>query len=242
MFTIENQITGKVFRTDGDSAILEDALIHGLNFPYGCQKGFCGKCKATIIEGEVDYKGDVPNGITPEEVADGMALLCQCYAKSDVALAVNELDSVADIEVRTLPCKVQRIERLNHDVMQLFLKIPNAESLQYLAGQYIDLIHPEFEPRAFSIASAPSNNGLIELHVRLIEGGKFTHFIFNQLREKSLLQLEGPKGDFFQTQGGLNRYIALPNIATTQHLEFLKKVALHHDSNAQFVAPCKAVF
>jgi CDP-4-dehydro-6-deoxyglucose reductase len=31
----------------------------------------------------------------------------------------------------------------------------------------------------------------------LIEGGKFTHFIFNQLREKSLLQLEGPKGDFF---------------------------------------------
>ncbi|CAB9543363.1 hypothetical protein [uncultured Gammaproteobacteria bacterium] len=197
MFTIENQITGKVFRTDGDSAILEDALIHGLNFPYGCQKGFCGKCKATIIEGEVDYKGDVPNGITPEEVADGMALLCQCYAKSDVALAVNELDSVADIEVRTLPCKVQRIERLNHDVMQLFLKIPNAESLQYLAGQYIDLIHPEFEPRAFSIASAPSNNGLIELHVRLIEGGKFTHFIFNQLREKSLLQLEGPKGDFF---------------------------------------------
>jgi hypothetical protein len=27
MFTIENQITGKVFRTDGDSAILEDALI-----------------------------------------------------------------------------------------------------------------------------------------------------------------------------------------------------------------------
>jgi CDP-4-dehydro-6-deoxyglucose reductase len=52
--------------------------MHGLNFPYGCQKGVCGKCKATIIEGEVDYKGDVPNGITPEEVADGMALLCQC--------------------------------------------------------------------------------------------------------------------------------------------------------------------
>jgi CDP-4-dehydro-6-deoxyglucose reductase len=44
---------------------------------------------------------------------------------------------VADIEVRTLPCKVQSIEHLNHDVTQIFLKIPNAESLQYLAGQYI---------------------------------------------------------------------------------------------------------
>jgi CDP-4-dehydro-6-deoxyglucose reductase len=49
MFTIENQATGKVFRTDGDGAILDDALIHGLNFPYGCQKGFCGKCKATAL-------------------------------------------------------------------------------------------------------------------------------------------------------------------------------------------------
>jgi CDP-4-dehydro-6-deoxyglucose reductase len=91
MFTIENQVTGKVFRTDGDSAILDDALIHGLNFPYGCQKGFCGKCKATIIEGEVGYEGGIPNGITPEEVADGMALLCQCRAKSDVALVIDEL-------------------------------------------------------------------------------------------------------------------------------------------------------
>lgn len=197
MFTIENQATGKVFRSDGDSAILEDALIHGVNFPYGCQKGFCGKCKANIIEGEVGYEGETPNGITPEEIADGMALLCQCRAKSNVTLVVDELYSVADIEVRTLPCKVQSIKRLNHNVIQIFLKILNAQSLQYLAGQYIDLIHPDFEPRAFSIANAPNNNDLIELHVRLVEGGKFTNFIFNKLEEKSLLRLEGPKGDFF---------------------------------------------
>ncbi len=197
MFTIENQASGKVFRTDGDSAILDDALIHGLNFPYGCQKGFCGKCKATIIEGEVGYEGDIPNGITAQEVAEGMALLCQCRAKSDIALVVDELDSVADIEVRNLPCKVQSIKRLNHDVTQIILKIPGAESLQYLAGQYVDLIHPDFEPRAFSIANAPTNSGLIELHVRQIENGKFTNFVFNELEEKSLLRIEGPKGDFF---------------------------------------------
>ncbi len=197
MFTIENQASGKIFRTDGDSAILDDALIHGLNFPYGCQKGFCGKCKATIIEGEVGYPGDIPNGITPEEVAEGMALLCQCRAKSDVSLVIDELDSVADIEVRNLPCKVESIKHLNHDVTQIMLKIPGAESLQYLAGQYVDLIHPDFEPRAFSIANAPTNSSLIELHVRQIENGKFTNFVFNELEEKSLLRIEGPKGDFF---------------------------------------------
>ncbi len=197
MFTIENQVSGKIFQTDGTDSILDDALIHGLNFPYGCQKGSCGKCKATIIEGEVGYEGEIPSGITPEEVADGMALLCQCRAKSDISLVVAELDSVADIEVRTLPCKVESLKHLNHDVVQVFLKIPGSESLQYLAGQYIDLIHPDFDPRAFSIANAPTNTSLIELHVRLVEGGKFTHFVFNELEEKSLLRIEGPKGDFF---------------------------------------------
>ncbi len=197
MFTIENRTTGRSFRTDGCNVILDDALIHGLNFPYGCRKGFCGKCKAMIIEGEVAYEDDIPNGITSEEASDGMALLCQCCAKSNVELVIDELSSVADTEVKMLSCKVQSIKHLNHDVMQVFLKILNDESLRYLAGQYIDLIHHDFEPRAFSIANAPNNDGLIELHIRLIEGGKFTNFVFNQLKENSLLRLEGPKGDFF---------------------------------------------
>ncbi len=197
MFKIENQASGKTFLTDGDDSILSDALLHGLNFPYGCQKGFCGKCKATIIEGEIGYENGVPNGITSEEIDDGMALLCQCRAKSDVLLAVAELDSAFDIEVRNLPCKVQTINHLNHDVVQVFLKIPGAQSLQYLAGQYIDLIHPDFDPRSFSIANAPINSDVIELHVRLVEDGKFTHFVFVKLKEKSLLKIEGPKGNFF---------------------------------------------
>lgn len=197
MWIIENQFSGKVFPSDGNDAILDDALLHGLNFPYGCQQGFCGKCKATIIEGEVAYEDEIPEGISPEEIADGMALLCQCRAKSNVSLVVAELDSVADIEIRNLPCKVESVKHLNHDVVQVFLTIPKAESLQYLAGQYLDLIHPDFDPRSFSIANAPSNSSLIELHIRWVDGGKFTDFMFNRLVEKSLLRIEGPKGNFY---------------------------------------------
>lgn len=197
MFTVENQLSGKIFQTDGSANVLSEALSHGLNFPYGCQKGICGKCKATILEGEIEYLKDIPSGISPAEMADRMALLCQCHAKSDLVLVVQELDSIANIEVKTLSCRVQSTRHLNHDVTQVLLKIPATESLQYLAGQYIDLTHPDFAPRAFSIANAPTNNGLIELHVRLVEGGKFTSFVFNELCEKSLLKIEGPKGDFF---------------------------------------------
>jgi CDP-4-dehydro-6-deoxyglucose reductase len=197
MFTVENQVTGSQFKIEKGETILDGAMSNGIGFPYGCRNGFCGKCKATLIEGEVSYEEGVPPGLSTEEIADNMILPCKCQAKTDLSIVVTELESVADIEVKTLPCKVTKIEHLNGDVAKVVLKIPSSESMQYLAGQYIDLIHPDFEPRAFSIANAPHNTGFIELHVRLISGGKFTNFVFNELEEKSLLKIEGPKGSFY---------------------------------------------
>jgi CDP-4-dehydro-6-deoxyglucose reductase len=197
MFTVENQVTGSQFTIEKGETILDGAMSNGIGFPYGCRNGFCGKCKATLIEGEVSYEKGIPPGLSTEEIADNMILPCKCQAKTDLSIVVTELESVADIEVKTLPCKVTKIEHLNGDVAKVVLKIPSSESMQYLAGQYIDLIHPDFEPRAFSIANAPHNTGVIELHVRLISGGKFTNFVFNELKEKSLLKIEGPKGSFY---------------------------------------------
>ena len=197
MFTVLNQVSGKSFQSSGEESVLDGALSNGYNFPYGCQNGFCGQCKAVILNGEVGYEGELPSAISKDEAETNMALLCQCRAKTDLYIAVDELDSLANIELRSMPCRVEEINHLNHDVIQIILKIPGAQSLQYLAGQYIDLEHSDFEPRAFSIANAPVNSNLLELHVRLVEDGKFTNFIFNSLTEKTILRIEGPKGGFF---------------------------------------------
>ena len=184
MFTVLNQNSGKSFQTNEDMAILDGALSHGLNFPYGCQNGFCGKCKAVILKGEIAYEGELPEAITDEDIT------------------VDEIDALANIEVRSLPCRVEKINHLNHDVAQILLKIPGSQSIQYLAGQYLDLEHSDFEPRAFSIANAPTNSNIIELHVRLVEEGQLTNFIFKTLKEKAILRIEGPKGDFFLREEG----------------------------------------
>ena len=197
MFTVLNQKSGKSFQTGEDVAVLDGALSHGLNFPYGCQNGFCGKCKAIILKGEIGYEDEAPEILTDEDLEANMAILCQCRAKSDLYIAVDEIDVLANIEVRSLPCRVEKINRLNHDVIQILLKIPGSQSIQYLAGQYLDLEHSDFEPRSFSIANSPTNSNIIELHIRLVEDGKFTNFIFNTLKEKTILRIEGPKGDFF---------------------------------------------
>ena len=197
MFTVLNQVSGKSFQCGSDETVLDSALSNGFNFPYGCQNGFCGQCKAVILNGEIEYAGPTPEAISEEDHDANIALLCQCTAKSDLYIAVDELDSLANIQIRSMPCRVEEVNHLNHDVIQLILKIPGSQSLQYLAGQYIDIEHPDFEPRAFSIANAPVNSNLLEFHIRLVEGGQFTNFVFSTLAEKMILRIEGPKGSFF---------------------------------------------
>lgn len=194
MFKVLNKSSLKSFKTAGKNCVLEDGLNSGIKLPYGCKKGLCGKCKTTILKGEVIYKGDLPVAITKNEVQQNIALLCQCRAISDLVINVEELDELTD---NSIVCKVENINHLNHDVVQIILKMAKSNSLEYLAGQYIDIKHSDFKPRSFSIANAATNSGLIELHIRLVKNGVFTNFLLHTLKEKSILRIEGPKGNFY---------------------------------------------
>ena len=66
----------------------------------------------------------------------------------------------------------------------------------FLAGQYLDFLLKDGRRRSFSMANAPHENDLIELHIRRIEGGYFTNFVFSELQEGALLRIEGPHGCF----------------------------------------------
>jgi hypothetical protein len=45
-----------------------------------------------------------------------------------------------DIRIRKLPCRVEKIDKVAPDVAIVSLKLPANERLQYLAGQYVDLL------------------------------------------------------------------------------------------------------
>ena len=75
---------------------------------------------------------------------------------------------VADVEIKTLPCRIERLVRLAPDVMQVFLRLPSVESLAFQCGQYLDVLLEEGGRRSFSIANPPHDAKLIELHVRYV--------------------------------------------------------------------------
>jgi CDP-4-dehydro-6-deoxyglucose reductase len=183
--------TAKVYET-----VLESAIEAGFNIPYGCRNGACGSCKGTILSGEVDYGDYARSALTEDEKAAGKALFCCAKPLSDLTIECREI-IIGAIAPRILPARVERKQQLSHDVMALFLKLPSNERLQFMAGQYIEFLLKDGKRRAFSLANAPHADSLLELHLRLIPGGVFTEYVFNEMPDKAILRIEGPFGSFY---------------------------------------------
>ncbi|MBI4006361.1 MAG: CDP-6-deoxy-delta-3,4-glucoseen reductase [Gammaproteobacteria bacterium] len=196
-FTITLQSKNEIFTAREDETILAAALRSSHSFPYGCRNGACGSCKGKIISGNIQY-GEIPlTGITEEEHETGFALFCQARPISDLIIEAREVAGVGDLAIRKLPSRVAKIEKLSHDVLRLFLKLPATERLQFLAGQYIDILLQNGKRRSFSLANAPYDDEFLELHIRHYDGGLFSEYAFHKMHEKSLLRIEGPLGTFF---------------------------------------------
>ena len=195
-FKVTLQPSGHQFTADDGVTLLQAALDAGLTIPYGCRNGACGACKCRVVDGEI-APGATPEHVLPaSEAAAGWALACCATPLSDLSLEVREVIGQDDIPVRNMPCRIQEIRRLSDDVILLRLRLPANERLQFVAGQYIEFLLPENQRRAFSLANAPHQDELLDLHIRLIPGGSFTTRVFSTLKERDILRMEGPFGTF----------------------------------------------
>ncbi|NOX09054.1 MAG: CDP-6-deoxy-delta-3,4-glucoseen reductase [Gammaproteobacteria bacterium] len=189
-YNIKIQPSGHEFTTEEDESVLDAALRQGINLPYGCRSGECGACQGLLLSGKI-------YGQDENELSDGSVLFCQAQPASDLTIKIQEVDETRDILIKKYPCRIEILEKLSHDVMRVKLKIPEMERMQFLAGQYINILLDNDNPRSFSIANAPHDDEYIELHIREIPGGKLTHQIFHDMHRKDMLRIEGPLGSFF---------------------------------------------
>jgi CDP-4-dehydro-6-deoxyglucose reductase len=197
MHSVTIQPSGQQFQVEDGEAVLAAALRQGLVLPYGCKNGACGTCKGKIVSGTVDFGVYQPKALPDEDKARGKALFCQAKPLSDLVIEARTIGAAKGIEVKTLPCRVQKLERLADDVMVLQLKLPANEKLVFLAGQFIEFLLKDGSRRSFSMANAPHDAELLQLHVRHVAGGQFTDHVFGKMKERDILRFEGPLGTFF---------------------------------------------
>jgi len=194
---IQLQPSGHTFAADENRSVLDSALEADLTLPHGCRTGVCGACKSKILNGQADLGAYAEHALPASERESGYALLCCAHPQSDLLIEVHDVEQGADKRPKQLPCRVNRLERLAEDVMLVELQLPATEPFTFRAGQYIDILLAEGQRRSFSIANAPAKKGWLELHIRLIPGGHFTSHVFEGMKPRDILRIEGPHGSFW---------------------------------------------
>jgi CDP-4-dehydro-6-deoxyglucose reductase len=193
--------SGREFQARGDEPVLGAALRQHLNLPHSCKGGSCGTCRVRLLSGRIAYPHGRPVGISAEEEAEGHVLICQGRALEDLVIETREIRHVTDVEIKSLPSRVERMRLLAPDVMGLWLRLPAIESFTWQCGQYVDVMLPDERRRSFSLANPPHDSALLELHVRRAPGGAFSEQVFTTLKEGALLRIEGPLGQFIYRPG-----------------------------------------
>ncbi len=215
--------------------VLAAALRQGIGLPYGCRNGACGACKGVLRSGEFAYDEYQERALHDAEKAAGKALTCCTHPLTDIVFEVRELSGAKDLAIRTMPARVERVEKPAEDVAVLFLKLPTGERLQFLAGQYIDILLKSGKRRSFSMANAPHNDQLIELHVRKSPGGAFSSFVFEEMKERAILRFEGPLGTFYLREDDDKPMIFVAGGTGFAPIKGIIEHAFHHDEDRPMV-------
>lgn len=191
--------SGAQFAVDGGQTILAAARAAGVVLDYSCRTGRCGVCRATVLSGETEARLAetwVGEGRDANEI-----LTCCRTPASDLLLEAEDLSQLADIEIRTVPARIDGIEQVGPGVVKVRLRLPPTARFRYIAGQYVDIIAHGVR-RSYSLATAPQVDGRLEMHIAEVPGGTLSSYWFGNAAVNDLIRLEGPLGTFFLRDSG----------------------------------------
>lgn len=195
-YQVDVQPANMTFEITEDQTVLEAALVDGVMLPHSCREGTCGTCKGKVLAGQIDHADTDLDVLTQAERDEGYALFCRAKACSDISLFVPEVSELKGITIQKTAARVCAIERISHDVTILLLQLPPTSTFNYFPGQYAEVILKDGSRRSYSMATVPSEKNQLEWHIRNT-GGTFSQLAYNELKERTLLRLEGPYGSFY---------------------------------------------
>jgi len=81
--TVQDKV---VHYENNEQTLLECLESADIEVHYHCRDGFCGACRVTLVEGEINY----PLGEPLAFIGEGEILTCCCIPVTDITLAIDE--------------------------------------------------------------------------------------------------------------------------------------------------------
>lgn len=194
MFKI-SLINNKSFECSENETLLEGARKAGIILEHSCLTARCRSCVVKVLEGETKDKTE-DLVLTKEEKADNFTLSCNAFPASDLVLDVEDLGDIILYDKQIVPAKINSIEQLTKDVINVKLRLPPTAKFKYNSGQYVNLIKGDIK-RSYSVANAYKDKVTLEFFIKNYEKGLMSNYFFNEAKENDLLRMEGPLGSFF---------------------------------------------
>jgi NAD(P)H-flavin reductase/ferredoxin len=184
------------FPCDAGESVLDAAERAGYAIPYSCRKGVCATCEGALVEGSAQVGRETMTG--PREAV----LLCRLKPLTDVAIAPKRIEKRDPLARKRITASVYRLSRPAPDVSILQLRFPAGIRAKFRAGQYLRVLMADGDSRNFSMANPPHQSDGAELHIRHVEGGRFSETVLATLAPGDKLDVELPFGEFFLRENG----------------------------------------
>lgn len=183
-----------IFVEPGET-VLEAALRQGYDFPYSCRSATCSTCMGKILSGSITYGHVEPYALDEQAIQEGFALFCSAHPETDLIIHVEDVFGPEVKPIRTLSYQIASHEVLANDLHRIWLNPEKPEAaIQYLAGQYIQIVCEDNSTVPFSIANAPvEGETKLELHIHESDSPR-TQSILRKVASNTPLTLKGPYG------------------------------------------------
>ncbi len=183
---------------EGGQSLLAALYNNKIFIPSACGgQATCGECKVRVLEGGGQILPTELQFIARPEAKAGIRLACQVKIRQDLKIEIPE----EYLSVQEFDAEVISARKVTYDMAEVRFKLLEPDSIQFRAGQYIQIKVPDpdspdgFVFRAYSIASKPSDEHELEIVVRLVPGGKGSTYVHN-LKVGDRVQFTGPYGKF----------------------------------------------
>lgn len=182
-------VDGRALDLAVDESVLEAALRQGVALPCSCRAGVCRSCLVRTADATPVSATAAIKGVKDTLAQRGFALACQWRPNADVAITLQS-ELTAFVET-TVSAKTA----LAPEIVEVSLAVPPGFS--YYSGQYVNLKGPAGLIRSYSLASLPSEDDCLRLHIQRIAGGRMSGWIHDELRVGQTVSVSQPQGDCF---------------------------------------------